>query len=81
HGANTATATTNTATFSFDSGNLDATTFQIAAKTGGSVNNLSKGIANIGSTANLTNASTFGAVNMGILSSAGTIGVGSGVNA
>lgn len=61
------------ATFSFDQGTLDATTFQIGTKSAGTLQSQGIGSANIGSSANLTNSATFGAVNMGVLST-GSVG-------
>lgn len=58
-----------TATFSFDRGTLDATTFEIGRKGAGALRNESIAVANIGSSANHTNTATLGTVNMGVLAS------------
>jgi autotransporter-associated beta strand protein len=80
HTANTTASTTYNATFSFDRGILDATTFNIGTKSSGTFNNVGNAVANIGSSANLTNSATLGAVNLGVLSSTGTVGVGAALN-
>jgi autotransporter-associated beta strand protein len=64
-----------TATFSFDRGILDATTFQIGTKSAGDLNSKGIGIANIGSSSNHSNTATLGTVNMGILTTGGGISV------
>lgn len=69
-----------TATFSFDRGILDATNFNIGTKSAGTLNNVGAGVANIGSSANLTNSATLGNITMGVLSTAGTVAAGTGLN-
>ncbi len=72
------TGQTYTATFSFDRGDLDATTLQIGRKATGALNHVGTGVVNIGnSTTNHPNMSTLGAVNMGILSTADVATAGS----
>ena len=67
-----------TGTFSFDRGDLDATTLQIGRKATGALNHVGTGVVNIGnSTTNHTNTSTLGAVNMGIFSTADVATAGS----
>ncbi len=73
--ANTTDSATNTYTamFSFDRGTLDVTTFEIGRKSAGAINNAGNAIANIGSSADLTNSATLGTVNLGILTTGSTI--------
>ncbi|MES2980850.1 MAG: autotransporter-associated beta strand repeat-containing protein [Verrucomicrobiota bacterium] len=81
HTLSTGGAGTNyTATFSFDRGILDATYFNIGTKSAGNLNNMGAGVAHIGSSGNLTNSATLGNVTMGVLSTAGTVAVGTGLN-
>lgn len=72
------TGQTYTGTFSFDRGDLDATTLQIGRKATGALNHVGTGVVNIGnSTTNHPNTSTLGAVNMGIFSTADVATAGS----
>ncbi len=70
-----ATSGTNyTATFSFDQGTLDATSFLIGSKSSGNAStNTLAGIVNLGSSSNLTNTASLGTVTMASLTTGGTL--------